>query len=237
MKPATKEKTWQPGPSRSYPKTRVRASRLYQAAFILAIVELTRRLHPAYEQAYDKHAVGSVLPQKPAPTPPPTDCQRFADIVDEIADAVFVNNNNSSTNSFPHNVNYFMDRLAQRFTGMRSATIWSAALQGGAGHTPVAGFNGNEFGSSGFRQQFYERPPGNNQVRHATGGLIAGYSGIGLERMNARENPNDPRGRNDINLNNQTVPMGTRLAGGGNESTQRLARGLGQWIRDTLCGP
>ena len=55
------------GPTLSYLKTRVRASRLYQAAFILAIAELTRRLHQAYQQAYDKHAVDWVLPQKPAP--------------------------------------------------------------------------------------------------------------------------------------------------------------------------
>jgi RHS repeat-associated protein len=164
------------------------------------------------------------------------DCWRFAAEVDRIADEALVHNNNASTNSFPHNVNYFMDRVAQRFTGMHSATIWSAALQG-RGHPPIAGFNAREFGSSGFREQFYERPPGNNQVRHAAGGLVAGYAGIGLERMNARENPNDPRGRNDINLNNQTVPMGERLAGGGNESTQMLAQHLGQWIRDTLCTP
>ena len=75
-RPATKEKrasaiacsvarTRATGPPPSYPKTRVRGSRLYEAAFILAIIELTRRLHPAYEQAYDKHAVGSVLPQNP----------------------------------------------------------------------------------------------------------------------------------------------------------------------------
>src|SRR6266496_1440456 len=71
------------------------------------------------------------VPQNTAQTPP-TDCQRFADIVDSIADAVFVNNNNASTNSFPHNVNYFMDRLAQRFTGMRSATIWQNQNRGQA---------------------------------------------------------------------------------------------------------
>lgn len=70
---------------------------------------------------------------------------------------------------------------------------------------------------------------------HAVGGLIAGYSGIGLERMNARENANTARGRNDINLNNQTVPMGESLLGGGD--SERRAQRLGQWIRDTLCKP
>jgi len=53
------------GPTMSYLKTRIRASRLYQAAFILAIVELTRRLHQAYRQAYDKHAADQLLPQNP----------------------------------------------------------------------------------------------------------------------------------------------------------------------------
>ena len=57
------------GPTLSYPKTRVRASRLSQAAFILAIVELTRRLHQAYGFAYDKQAADWVLPQNLAPLP------------------------------------------------------------------------------------------------------------------------------------------------------------------------
>jgi len=131
--------------------------------------------------------MGSSFDLKNAAPAQPTDCQRFANIVDDIANAVFVNNRNPSTNYWPHNVNYFMDRLAQRFTGMRSATIWSAMLQGGTGHTPIEGFNANEFGSGGFQANFFEAPPGNNQVRHAVGGLIAGYSGIGLHRMNARE--------------------------------------------------
>ena len=51
------------GPTRSYLKTRVRASRLLNAARILAIVELTRRLHQAYQHAYDKQAAEWLLPQ------------------------------------------------------------------------------------------------------------------------------------------------------------------------------
>ena len=74
--PAAKGKTSQldrsrsshraPGPTMSYLQTRVRASRLYEAAFILAIAELTRRLHQACEQAYDKQAADWLLPQNPA---------------------------------------------------------------------------------------------------------------------------------------------------------------------------
>ncbi len=68
MKPvAAKERARPSGPSRSYLKTRVRGSRLLAAAHILAIVELSRRLHQAYAQAYDKQAADSVLPQNPFP--------------------------------------------------------------------------------------------------------------------------------------------------------------------------
>jgi hypothetical protein len=62
-RPAAKGKTRSSGSSRSYLQTRVRASRLYEAASILAIFELTRRLHQAYEQAYDKRAADWLLPQ------------------------------------------------------------------------------------------------------------------------------------------------------------------------------
>jgi|GEM_PF-2743916 hypothetical protein len=57
-----------------------------------------------------------------------------------------------------------------------------------------------------------------------------------LNRMNARENPNDlAHGVPDRNLNGQTVPMGVRLAGVMHGAI--LARDLSDWIRDTLCGP
>jgi hypothetical protein len=65
-RPAAKEKTRSSGPSRSYPETRVRASRLLAAAHILAIVELSRRLHQACEHAYGKQAAEWLLPQKPS---------------------------------------------------------------------------------------------------------------------------------------------------------------------------
>ena len=74
------------GPTLSYPKTRVRGSRLLEAAFILAIVELTRRLHQAYAHAYDKQAADWVLPQNPGtpqqkpPCPPVPDHPADANI-------------------------------------------------------------------------------------------------------------------------------------------------------------
>jgi hypothetical protein len=51
------------GHSTSYLKTRIRGSRLLNAARILALVELTRRLHQAYRQAYDKQTSDWLLPQ------------------------------------------------------------------------------------------------------------------------------------------------------------------------------
>src|SRR5258708_32467290 len=69
------------GPTTSYLKTRVRVSRLYEAAFILAFIELSRRLHQAYEHAYDKQAVGWVLPQNSTPQKPKQDLQALFDKV------------------------------------------------------------------------------------------------------------------------------------------------------------
>jgi len=37
----------------------------------------------------------------------------------------------------------------------------------------------------------------------------------------------------DINLNNKTVPYGRSIVTGG----VRAAKGLGHWIRNTLCSP
>jgi hypothetical protein len=68
-----------PGPTLSYLQTRVRASRLYQAAFILAIIELTRRLHQAYEHAYDKQAADWVLPQNTGKAPLNTKAAKLYD--------------------------------------------------------------------------------------------------------------------------------------------------------------
>ena len=56
--------------------------------------------------------------------------------------------------------------------------------------------------------------------------------------MNGRENANDPlHGVPDINLNNQTVEMGGLIKQGMKEPSVGAAaiRGLGNWIRQTLC--
>ena len=50
-------------PATTYLKTRIRGSRLLNAARILAFIELSRRLHQAYRHAYDKQAADQLLPQ------------------------------------------------------------------------------------------------------------------------------------------------------------------------------
>jgi|GEM_PF-5389369 len=54
-----------PGHPTSYLKTRIRGSRLQNAARLLVLVELSRRLHQAYRFAYDKQAADQLLPQDP----------------------------------------------------------------------------------------------------------------------------------------------------------------------------
>ncbi len=63
--------------------------------------------------------------------------------------------------------------------------------------------------------------------------------------MNDREDPNDQlHGVPDINLNNKTVPYGASIAmyskgpsliGPGQIGGAEAAKGLGNWIRNTLC--
>jgi RHS repeat-associated protein len=169
-----------------------------------------------------------------------TDCQKFADMVEQIA--------NDTIGTRPDtpglDIQTFMDRLATTFTE------FSAARLGAVTGFPGEGVNRNSltFGSSGFAQQFFES--GGNQVRHAAGGLIAGYVGIPLHDpvfglgMNDREDPNDPiHGVPDINLNNRTIPMGNRIgmAAGGSmfgpsiPTGAQAVKGLANWIRNTLC--
>jgi hypothetical protein len=179
------------------------------------------------------------LPQEPGPT---GDCARFADLVEGIA--------NETLDS--KGIQTFMDRLATTFTEFRAARF-GAVVFGGTALEP-ANTGAHRFGSSGFASSYFEPdwvdPDGthhpSNQVRHAVGGLIAGYVGIGLGRMNSREDPNDrDHGVPDINLNGQTVPMGARIADK-NLGTMfgpkrkgpfnvEAAKGLANWIRNTLC--
>ena len=160
-----------------------------------------------------------------------SDCEKFADMVNQIAKEVF-----DSEGS----VQNFMDRLATTFTEFPSANLLT--LRRVNRREEAGNSNYQVFGSSGFNGSLYEE--GGNQVRHAVGGLIAGYVGLPLNDpsgrgngMNDRENRNDPiHGIPDINLNNLTVPVGHRLYAQDNRSIA-VAKGLGEWIRNRLCAP
>ncbi|HET6975279.1 MAG TPA: carbohydrate-binding protein [Pyrinomonadaceae bacterium] len=183
------------------------------------------------------------------------DCHRFADMVDQIYQQTM-----AIQRLDINRVQAFMDKLATTFTEFPSATFGVVTGISGA----VENINGNSnppaFGSSGFRSDYFEadvvvngRHIPSNQVRHAVGGLIAGYVGILLHDpvfgtgMNDREDPNDPvHGVPDINLNGKTVRYGNSIAGvdkGPSLIGPRIkggmtaARELGDWIRSTLCIP
>lgn len=86
---AAKEKRGSSARSRSYLQTRVRVSRLYEAAFILAFIELSRRLHQAYAQAYDKQAAEWLLPQNPTI---PLDVNKIGELLNNPTCSDFVTN-------------------------------------------------------------------------------------------------------------------------------------------------
>lgn len=168
--------------------------------------------------------------------PQQNDCHRFANIVERIANETI----GSRLDTPGLDVQLFMNRMATTFTEFPSATLPAVIGLEGRNRATMT------FGSSGFARPYFE--PDANQVRHAVGGLIAGYVGIPLDDpvfglgMNNRENPADPvHGVPDINLNNQTVPMGRRLAMNANSFAFRgpvgaaAARALADWIRNTLC--
>jgi RHS repeat-associated protein len=168
------------------------------------------------------------------------DCYDFANEVAQMVKDIFENNRDPNTNSYPHNINFFMDRLARTYTEIPSATI--VGLARAREHAREHGFNAStDFGTDGFKAEFFDGSHGSdNQVRHAVFGLVMGYSGIPnpLEKANDREDANTASGRADIALNNVTVPMGQRITGGvPGYSGELSARGLPDWIRQNLCAP
>ena len=166
---------------------------------------------------------------------PQNDCQTFANMVDQIA---------KETIGKGGNVQGFMDRLATTFTefkSARNASVLESFTSEGRNN------NFQQFQDRGFRPEFWDREPGGsiNQVRHAVGGLIAGYVGIPKAIMTARERGSTPASRNaDLALNDSTMPMGARIAQTGKGASLigpairggwRYALELGDWIRNNLC--
>jgi len=210
------------GSSHSYLKTRVRASRLYEAAFILAFIELSRRLHQAYRQAYDKQAVDWLFPQNPAATPSPTprelDCHGFADLVQMIADK-------------SDGIKSFKDELASTFTGARNSSD-SEMLHNSAGPSRV------NTTDDGFRSELRESQDTHNQARHYVGGFIAGASlgeFFGRRFMNDRETPGLPDYASDTAMNRISTSHGSDFAGSAH-GIDYLRRYLARRIRIEVCG-
>ena len=174
------------------------------------------------------------------------DCYEFADEVDAIARRILIDNPNPNNNQYPYNVNAFLDALARRFTEFGAATDVEVLRM--FARTKIEGYNPpTEFGTEGFRPEYFDNAPGSeNQARHTIFGLIIGHipkspapltpmpNNTSLAMANLRESLNEASGRADVALNNITVPMGESFRGPGGEM---LARGLANWIRQKICNP
>jgi RHS repeat-associated protein len=165
----------------------------------------------------------------------PNACYEFANRVRHIA------NNTNVYLAGPNGsdmVQSFMDKLAIEFTEFTSASdlgvAWSFVSEN-------PDFRHGRHRDVGFKDEFQDHigPDATpDQVRHAVGGLIAGFlwgdNKVSRKVMDSREDMKLPTGRADTRLNRVTMPMGAQLRGpfGGSR-----AAGLENWIRSTLCAP
>jgi len=241
---AAKEKASQPGPSRprdcasrmrasrparatgptpSYPKTRVRGSRLFEAAFILAIVELTRRLHQACEQAYDQQAADWLLPQNPER---PLTQAEIGSIRGEIGAMVkqdkcqnFINGllsaaaKETGDTSYSANILDNFDKVAQQGgfhakyyqvgTTPNGAPIFAA---GGSPGGPVSGGTArvelnpnNVAGMNRFNNMIYVALTALHEVMHASGkGFNDSVLAIALAKMSGTDPPKPAQNMDEI---------------------------------------
>ena len=151
-----------------------------------------------------------VVPQNPI-TPELNDCLTFAEMVDDIANDLYF----ALASPFSGGQQAFMNRLATTFTEFRSAWTLAMVLQ-------RVGYSNEGFGrfhDSGFHRDYRDPDPdSDNQVRHAAGGLIAGYilgsTPNNIRLMDLREDLNTASGRADARLNRITMPMGNMLRNG-----------------------
>ena len=158
----------------------------------------------------------AVTVQRQNNVPQQNDCQRFADMVQDIA-----NRANSR--------NTFLDELARTFTAANDSSI--SEMRRTANMPLPAGRP--TFGASGFKEQFRDN---SNQVRHFVGGFIAGAR-IGWiparTVMNRREEPNT-NGENDadIELNEVSTYLGAGTIGRG---IAYIRRNIAEAIRKQVC--
>jgi RHS repeat-associated protein len=157
-----------------------------------------------------------IVPQSPAAAQ--TDCQRFADLVQAIA---------NRTNSDDE----FLDEMARTFTAANNSSI--ADMRRTANTAIPAGRP--RFVDSGFKPEFQD---GSNQVRHFTAGFIAGARlGVpGLMYMNSREGGHNPSPGNepDVRLNGVSTNLGSMYTKRPDAVEFRRARLAGQ-IREDVC--
>lgn len=126
---------------------------------------------------------------------------------------------------------------------LAGADFYQLALRNQVGHNvqPQVGF-----GNNGFRTEL-AGVPGDNQVRHFTGGLLVGEAlgaEDGLRRMNAREIGNGVNEVADRNLNGISIPLGDDLRRFNGEYglTPGLHQGqklndLADAVRNRVCKP
>ena len=126
----------------------------------------------------------------------------------------------------------------------RFTTGFACAFTGASGNSPIdmvmgesdrpgvaLGGRPGQLGDRGFREEF--RDNSNLQVRHYTGGVMAGLhlgTTAALAYMNSREDENRPGDRIDMALNAVSTRHGGQL--NATNFTQ-----LAAWIRSDICTP
>lgn len=153
--------------------------------------------------------------------PPRNDCLKFADMVDQIAKG-------------SKNVKEFMDKMASTFTAAHDSSI--REMEARANQAAPAATRG--FRDSGFQPQFQD---GSNQVRHFTGGLVAGFdlgSVPALIYMDHREV--EGKDDADIALNRESTYAGGQLLAKTGQTATSGPLGmdfhdLAKFIRDKIC--
>jgi hypothetical protein len=184
------------GRSTSYLKTRIRGSRLLNAARLLVLVELTRRLHQAYEHAYDKQAADQLLPQNP--TTPPCNPPTFESISDHPFLGLFPGEFDADAEAFYNGVSdrdrrvllNTVDAMVDAGSDLTNARFQDFYRSTKTGHVSygliLTGLNENSLGNlERFRGGY--RSPG----RISTGSLEVEFNSAGVAHVDVDlHNPN-----------------------------------------------
>lgn len=165
-----------------------------------------------------------------------SDCHRFANKVRSLAKDYL----DQRFPEWANQVQSFMNALVSWGSEYKSATL--SAFTSGKQTSWTQHMN-----STGFKSEFTDVDKGSSdQVRHAIGGLMAGYVGaeagtnaVSIFMNNVREsdwwaNASEESHAADIALNNSTIPQGALMYGGNGISN---AMKLADWIESNLCVP